>query len=50
LGRVFRDFNQNRFAFREQSAHGSPFLIVELDFQALVSGPRAASVGRQETT
>lgn len=29
--------------FREQSAHGSPFLIVERDFQELVSGPRANS-------
>jgi hypothetical protein len=33
LGRVFRDFDQARFPFREQSTHGSPFFIVELDFQ-----------------
>jgi hypothetical protein len=30
-------------------AHGSPFLIVELDFQELVSGPLPV-VGRRETT
>ena len=35
------------FAFREQSAHGSPFLIVELDFQALVSGPHAGKPGKE---
>ena len=33
VGRVFRDFDQTRRAFREQSADDSPFLIVELDFQ-----------------
>jgi hypothetical protein len=32
MGRVFRDFDQERFAFREQSADGSPFVIVEFDF------------------
>ena len=33
LGRIFRGFDLERFAFREQSAHDSPFLIVEFDFQ-----------------
>jgi hypothetical protein len=30
---VFRDFDQERFVFREQSADDSPFLIVEVDLQ-----------------
>jgi hypothetical protein len=49
LGRVFRGFDQERLAFGEQSAHGSPILIVELDFQELVPGRRRV-VGRRETT
>ena len=32
-GRVFRGFDQECFAFREQSDHGSPFAIVERDLQ-----------------
>ena len=35
-----RGFDQHRFAFREHSADDSPFLIVERDFQELVSEPR----------
>jgi hypothetical protein len=31
--RVFRSFDHERSAFREQSADDSPFLIAELDFQ-----------------
>jgi hypothetical protein len=41
LGRVFRDFDETRFAFRQQSAHGSPFLIVEFDFQWVPSAVAA---------
>jgi hypothetical protein len=33
LGRISGGFDQQRFAFDEQSAHGSPLLIVEFDFQ-----------------
>jgi hypothetical protein len=30
---ILRDFDQTRLAFREQSAGGLPFVIVEFDFQ-----------------
>jgi DNA-binding NarL/FixJ family response regulator len=40
LGRVFRDFDETRLTFRDQSAHGSPFLVVEVDFH-WVSRPAA---------
>jgi hypothetical protein len=42
-------FDQQRFAFGEHSADESPFLIVELDFQELVSGPQRSrrAVGKQ---
>ena len=47
LGRVFRDFDQQRWDFREQSADDSPFLIVELDFKSLSPDCRLRSSGRR---
>ena len=43
MGRVFSGFDQEGFAFHEQSADDPPFLIVELDFHDLVSGATAKS-------